>query len=268
MRTTRTILQRHIATPSRLAAFLGRQEHASGPIAAAWEGRRATSSVVGLIVLAMVLAGLAWGAVAMAADEGKDKPKEEGFVPLFNGKDLAGWEGDKKLWIVEDGALVGRSPGIPHNDFLATAKEYGDFVLRLEVRLRPDNANSGVQFRSKRVPNSHEVSGYQADISAGWWGKLYDESRRNKVLAGPSDETIKKLAKPGEWNAYEIRAVGDRITLKLNGTTTVEFTETEPAEKVARRGIFAVQIHGGGPLEVRFRNIRIKELKEPPSNRP
>ncbi|KPK47284.1 MAG: hypothetical protein AMK72_08640 [Planctomycetes bacterium SM23_25] len=193
---------------------------------------------------------------ALAAEE-----TEEGFVPLFNGKDLSGWEGDKKLWIVEDGMLIGRSPGIRHNDFLATTKEYGDFVLRFQIRLKPNNANSGVQFRSKRVPNSHEVSGYQADVGGAWWGKLYDEARRGKVLAGPKPETIKQALKPDDWNDYEVKAVGPHVWLKINGTTTVDYTEPEPAEKIARSGIIAVQIHGGGPLEVRFRNIRIQELK-------
>jgi hypothetical protein len=192
-----------------------------------------------------------------AADE-----KEEGFVPLFNGKDLAGWEGDTKLWLADSGVLVGRSPGIPYNDFLATTKTYGDFVLRLEVRLLEDKGNSGVQFRSKRVPDSHELCGYQADAAPGWWGKLYDESRRNKVLAEPSAEDLKKALKPGDWNAYEVAAVGPRITLKLNGVTTVDYTEAEPPEKAARDGIIAVQLHSGGPTQVEFRNIRIKEIKK------
>jgi len=208
--------------------------------------------------LALAMAALGAAAVAAAAEAAK----EEGFTPLFNGKDLTGWEGDKKLWIVEDGVLIGRSPGINYNDFLATAKSYGDFVLRLEVRLVKNDGNSGVQFRSKRVPDSHEVAGYQADIAPGWWGKLYDEARRNKVLAGPDDETLKKALKPGDWNAYEVRAVGNKITLKLNGTTTVDYTEPEPPEKAARSGIIAVQIHGGGPMEVQFRNLRIREIKE------
>ncbi len=118
---------------------------------------------------------------------------ETGFVPLFNGRDLTGWDGDAKLWIVENGMLVGRSPGIKYNDFLSTAKTYGDFILRFQVRLLDNRGNSGVQFRSQRVPlPSHEVSGYQADISAGWWGNLYDESRRIRVLAGPSQEVLDK----------------------------------------------------------------------------
>ncbi len=211
-----------------------------------------TSSAAALAGAALLAA---LGAV-LAAQE-----KEEGFVPIFNGKDLAGWEGDKKLWIVEDGLLIGRSPGIKHNDFLATTKEYGDFILRFQIRLKPNNANSGVQFRSKRVPNSHEVCGYQADVGGAWWGKLYDEARRGKVLAGPKPDVIKKALKPGDWNEYEVKAVGPHVTMKINGTTTVEYTEPEPAEKIARSGVIAVQIHGGGPLEVQFRNIRVKELK-------
>ncbi len=187
--------------------------------------------------------------------------KEEGFVPLLGGKNLDGWEGDEKLWHAADGVLVGKSPGIKHNDFLCTEKTYGDFVLRFEVRLRPNSANSGVQFRSRPVPNSHEVSGYQADVGGQWWGKLYDEARRRKVLAGPDKKTIEKIVKPGEWNAYEVRAEGPHITLKINGTTTVDYTEPEPPEKIAREGIIAVQIHSGGPLTVEFRNLRIKELK-------
>jgi len=215
----------------------------------------------------MRITAIAWAAALLAvaataaAAAAADAEKEEGFVPLFNGKNLDGWKGDEKLWHAEDGVLVGKSPGIKYNDFLCTGKTYGDFVLRFDVRLRPNSANSGVQFRSKPVPNSHEVAGYQADIAAGWWGKLYDEARRRKVLAGPDAEAIKKIVKPGEWNAYEVRAEGPHITLKVNGTKTVDYTEPEPPEKIARQGIIAVQLHGGGPLTVEFRNLRIKELK-------
>jgi len=208
------------------------------------------------VLFAVALVGGAGCALARAAGE-----KEEGFVPIFNGKDLSGWEGNKKLWTARDGVLIGRSPGIRHNDFLATTKEYGDFILRFQIRLKPNSANSGVQFRSTRVPNSHEVAGYQADVGGAWWSKLYDEARRGKGLAGPKPDVIKKVLKPEDWNAYEIKAVGPRVTLKINGTTTVEYTEPEPAAKIARSGVIAVQIHGGGPMEVQFKNIRIKELK-------
>jgi hypothetical protein len=208
---------------------------------------------------------LQWSAVVLALSVlGPDRPvgasDEEGFVPLFNGRDLTGWEGDKELWIVEDGMLVGRSPGIKYNDFLATTRTYGDFVLRFQVRLIDGKGNSGVQFRSQRVPPpSHEVSGYQADIAEGWWGKLYDESRRRRVLAGPQPEVIQKALKPTDWNDYEIRAVGNKIALSLNGVVTVDYTEEEVG--IARSGIIATQVHSGGPMEVQFKNLRIKELQ-------
>ena len=205
-----------------------------------------------MVVVVLLLAG---GAVAGEAAVAA----EEGFVPLFNGKDLTGWEGYEKLWIVEDGTLIGRSAGIRHNDFLATTKSYGDFVLRLQVRLVKDKGNSGVQFHSKRVPNSHEVSGYQADIGKGWWGSLYDESRRNRILVRADGAKLKKALKPGDWNEYEISAIGDKITLSINGTKLVDYTETDP--KIARTGIIAPQVHSGGPLEIQFKNIRIKEIK-------
>jgi len=185
--------------------------------------------------------------------------KEPGFVALFNGKDLTGWEGDAKLWIVENGLLIGRSPGIKYNDFLATTKRYGDFILRLEIKLVDNKGNTGVQFRSERVPDSHEVAGFQADWAPGWHCKLYDEARRKKVLVAPDAEVLAKTLKPTDWNDYEVQAVGDKITLTLNGIKMLEYTETDP--KIARTGIIATQIHAGTPMEVQFRNIRIKELK-------
>src|SRR6476661_1237429 len=118
-------------------------------------------------------------------------------IPLFDGKTLAGWEGDAKTWRVEDGAIVGGSLDavVPRNEFLCTTKTYGDFELKLKFKLLgdKDKANGGVQFRTKRIPKHHEVIGYQADIGQGYWGALYDESRRGKVLAGPSKEDAEKL---------------------------------------------------------------------------
>jgi hypothetical protein len=202
--------------------------------------------------LAVPLCAAALPCVVTASDE-------EGFVPLFNGRDLTGWQGDTKLWLVEDGMLVGRSPGIQHNDFLTTTGTYRNFVLRFQVRLVDGQGNSGVQFRSQRVPPpSHEVAGYQADIASGWWGKLYDESRRRRVLAGPEPEVIERILKPADWNDYEIRAEGNRIMLSINGTTTVDYTEEDP--EIAREGIIATQVHSGGPMEVQFRKLRIQQL--------
>ena len=182
---------------------------------------------------------------------------EQGFVPLTDGKSLQGWEGDTKLWKAEEGMIVGDSPGIQQNEFLATKKCYGDFELRLEFRLRKGEGNSGVQFRSKRVPDSSEVSGYQADIGQNYWGCLYDESRRNKVLVQAPPELEKALHKE-DWNEYTIRAQGDAITLTINGVQTVDYHERD--ESIPRSGIIALQVHAGGPLRVEFRKLRIKDL--------
>lgn len=197
----------------------------------------------------------ALGCVSLATAE----EKEEGFTPIFDGKTLDGWEGNEKMFRVEDGAIVAGTlkEKIPNNEFLATKKEYDDFELRLKVKLVPAGGNAGVQFRTKRIPNHHEVSGYQADVGQGWWGKLYDESRRNKILAG-EDKLGDKL-KSEDWNDYVIRAEGNRIQLWVNGVQTVDYTEKE--ENIATKGIIAVQIHGGGPAEARYKDIRIQELK-------
>ncbi len=184
-----------------------------------------------------------------------------GLTPLVNGNDLSGWEGDRKLWSAQDGVLIGLSAGLNHNEFLATTRSYGDFILALDFRLLDGKGNSGVQFRSVRVP-PHEMSGYQADIGEAYWGVLYDESRRNKILVAASENAVKALNKT-DWNHYTVRAQGDRITLALNGKTSVNYHETEPG--IARTGLLGVQIHAGGPTEVKFQNMLIQALPMPAS---
>jgi len=192
--------------------------------------------------------------VALAAD----KP-----VSLFDGKTFAGWEGDTaKTWRIEDGTIVGGSTEtvVPRNEFLCTTKEYGDFELRVKFKLvgDRDKANAGVQFRTKRIPNHHEVSGYQADMGQDYWGALYDESRRNTVLAKPAKDVIAKAVKHGEWNEYVIRCEGPRVRLWLNGTPTVDYTE--PDAKIERAGVIALQVHGGAKAHVSYKDITIEEL--------
>lgn len=201
---------------------------------------------------------MALGILVPTAAFAADKPaREPGFKPIFNGKDLAGWEGNTKIWKVEDGLLVGDSPGIRHNDFLATKKEYGDFELRLEFRMKDGKGNSGVQFRSKRIPKTTHVQGYQADLGAGFWGCLYDEHRRRKVLVHAPKSLAKVLKKDG-WNTYIIRAKGNHITLTINGLKTVDYTEKD--KSIARNGIIALQIHSGPAMRMEFRKLRIKSL--------
>jgi hypothetical protein len=183
--------------------------------------------------------------------------------PLFDGKTLAGWEGDtKKTWRVEDGAIVGGSldANVPRNEFLCTTKSYGDFELKVKFKLLGDRAkaNAGVQFRTKRIPMHHEVSGYQADIGQGYWGALYDESRRNKVLAQPEKKALEKLVKHDDWNEYKIRCEGPRIRLWLNGTLTVDYTEKD--DKIDRAGIIGLQVHGGGKTKALYKDVTVEEL--------
>ncbi|MEO8496664.1 MAG: DUF1080 domain-containing protein [Planctomycetota bacterium] len=207
------------------------------------------------LVLSTALCVSFIGSIAGAADEG--------FVPLFDGKTLAGWEGNLKVFRVEDGAIVGGSEkeAVAHNDFLCSEKEYGDFELRLKAKLVGMGDNAGIQFRSARIPDHHEVIGYQCDMGSAWgrkiWGALYDESRRAKLLAEGDPDKVKEICKEGDWNEFVIRCEGNRIQIWLNGLQTVDYTEEED---VAKTGIIGLQIHGGKPAEASYKDIRIKEL--------
>ena len=149
---------------------------------------------------------------------------------------------------------------VPHNEFICTRRSYTNFVLRAKFKLVGTDGfiNGGVQFRSQRVTNHFEVSGYQADMGDGWWGCLYDESRRDKVLVKAEPALIEKILKRNEWNDYEIRCEGRRIRLSINGHLTVDYTEAD--EKIPVFGIIGLQIHGGGPAEASYKEITIDEL--------
>jgi len=186
-------------------------------------------------------------------------------VPLFDGKTFTGWEGDVgSVWRIEDGSLVAGSleKKQEKNNFLATTKAYGNFELTLKWKLQGIEGfvNGGVQFRTKRIPNHHEVSGFQADLGKGYDGALYDESRRKKMMAQPTPEVLAKAQRPlGEWNEYRIRAEGKHIQIWLNGVQTVDYTEAEAG--IETTGIIAVQIHGGATSIVRYKDLMIEELK-------
>lgn len=181
---------------------------------------------------------------------------------IFDGKTFTGWEGDtKNTWRIEDGCIAAGSleAVAPRNEFLATTKEYGNFELKVQFQLLGDKAkaNAGIQIRSKRIPNHHEVVGYQADMGQDYWGALYDESRRNKVLARPKPELLKTAVKEG-WNDYTIKCEGPRIRLWLNENLTVDYTE--PDEKIPQTGIIALQVHGGAKVKVLYKSVTITEL--------
>lgn len=211
-----------------------------------------------MVVCSAILAFLLVDAVL--ADE--EKALSQTGKSLFDGKNFEGWEGGHGFFRVEDGAIVGgtlKKP-IPHNAFLCTKAEYGDFELRASFKLLGAGANAGIQFRSQRIPNHHEVSGYQADMGGIFWGCLYDESRRNKVLVSPKDKKALNAAlKKDDWNEYRVRCEGPRIQLWINDVQTVDYTETDP--KIPRHGIIGLQIHGGGPSEAWYKDIVLMPIK-------
>jgi len=192
-----------------------------------------------------------------------DSPPEPGKrTQLFDGKTFTGWEGDNQTWRIEKGAFIGGSltEFVPHNDFICTTQRFKNFDLRLKVKLAGTGfVNGGVQFRSLRLKNPEfEMTGYQADMGGGWWGCLYDESRRNKVLARPYAAIIKRIIKADDWNDYVIRCEGTHIRLWLNGVLTVDYIEPDPA--IAASGFIGLQVHGGGKTEASYKEISIQEL--------
>jgi hypothetical protein len=127
----------------------------------------------------------------------------------------------------------------------------GDFRLSFDVKLVGNEGNSGLQFRSQALEEG-EMRGYQADIGPGWWGKLYEENARG-LLWDKSGETH---LKPGEWNHYVVEAAGNRVRTWLNGQACVDLEDAAGA----KRGVFAWQLHSGGPTEVRFKNLKLELL--------
>jgi putative membrane-bound dehydrogenase-like protein len=179
---------------------------------------------------------------------------------FFNGKDLNGWTGDRTLWSVEDGAIVGRTTsGLKRNNFLVSQVAVEDFKLSLQVKLIPNKENSGIQFRSVPLPDG-EMRGPQADIGAGWWGKLYEESGRGLLAKGGGE----KYVKPNDWNDYVIEAIGPRVRIWINGHLCTDYTD----DKLARRGVVGLQLHSGGPMEIRFRNLRLEVYPTSQSDQP
>jgi hypothetical protein len=179
---------------------------------------------------------------------------QEGFQPLFNGKNLDGWDGDPRLWTVRDGMIVGATEGVAmtDNSFLISKQPYRNFILRVEMKLR--NHNSGIQFRSEAMPH-WVVRGYQADAAQdNYWGNIYEEKGRGTLVDGW--KKAEKVVKLKDWNEYEILCDGDHIQLTLNGTVTADLHDSARVE-----GIIAFQLHRGPPMEVYFRNVRIKILK-------
>jgi hypothetical protein len=187
-----------------------------------------------------------------------------GWVSLFNGKDLEGWEqiNGKAKYEAKDGTILGSSVPNSPNSFLCTKKHYGDFELEFDVKCDP-RLNSGVQIRSesKKDYQNGRVHGYQVEIAVGGFsGGIYDESRRNKFLnSGGQTEEIRKLLKKDQWNRYRVVCQGDHIQTWINGVKVTDLHDGMTAS-----GFIGLQVHGVGkleePLRVQWRNIRLREL--------
>ena len=190
------------------------------------------------------------------------KERKEGYILLFNGKDLTGWEGDPAYWSVKDGAIVGSTHPRPlkTSSFLVGKQEFSDFILKVDLKLL--SSNSGVQFRSTAQPE-WQMTGYQADASdvgpKSAWGNLYEMNGRGRGIMKSTDEgwlKAREVVRTGDWNQYEILAVGKHIQLKLNGIVTIDMEDDKSA-----RGLFGVQLHPGPGMEVQLRNIKLKVLR-------
>jgi hypothetical protein len=213
---------------------------------------------------------------------------EEGFKPIFDGRTLHGWEGDPKLWRVENGTITGQTtPEHPakNNTFLIwRGGKVADFELKLEFRMpNAGFANSGVQYRSRQEPEKvgrWVVAGYQADMDGSnqYTGILYEERGRGilalrgqKIAIGADHrpklveqfadhKDLAKVIKNRLWNEYDIIARGNHLVQKINGRLMIDVTDNDPQQRKLE-GILALQLHVGEPMKVQFRNIRLKERK-------
>jgi hypothetical protein len=203
-----------------------------------------------------------------------------GWINLFNGKNLDGWEqhsGTAK-YRVEDGCVVGTTVLKTGNSFLCTKKTYGDFILEFEFKVAA-GMNSGVQFRSQYYTKETEaeingkkkkfpadrVFGYQYEIdpsTRAWTGGVYDEARSGWLADLKDNPAAQKAFKLGDWNKARIECQGDRIQTWINGVKATDFKS-----RLSLRGLIALQVHGIGDgkknkpgEEIRWRNIRLKEL--------
>lgn len=197
-------------------------------------------------------------ALVLGADSDAKSSNSDKFVSLFNGKDLDGWHGDKDLWKVVEGVIVGSTDDktIAHNSFLIYDKPYKNFVLKAKFKLR--NHNSGIQFRSQEL-DEFQCKGYQADMADKRYTGILHEEKGRLIVADVKEDEVLQHYKPGEWAEYVITADGGHITQAINGYTTIDYTEP-PEDKTPKEGILALQLHQGPKMRVEFKDIEIKEL--------
>jgi hypothetical protein len=188
------------------------------------------------------------------------------WTELFDGKSIDSWviRGGKAAYHIEDGAIVGTTRPKTSNTFLCTPRDYADFILELEYKVDPE-MNSGIQIRSHSIPEYHNgvVHGYQVEIDPAkraWSGGIYDESRRGWLNNLEGNPKARKAFKQNEWNHYRVEAIGDSIKTWVNGVPAADLRDS-----LSLSGFIALQVHGTNreePMEIRWRNIRIKDLGE------
>ncbi|MCB1230077.1 MAG: DUF1080 domain-containing protein [Verrucomicrobiae bacterium] len=206
--------------------------------------------------------------------------QEEGFQSLFNGKDLTGWDGNPELWTVEDGTISGRTKGpdqLTYNQFLiwrgGTVKNF-----EFHAKIRQDGNNSGIQYRSKELPENGQwsVGGYQCDVHPNppYNGMIYEERARGivvqngqSVVADPDGrrwlvaERDPVAVDGTQWHDYTIIAKGNHITHKIDGKVTIEFSDYDEKAR-SLEGILAFQVHRGPAMEVQIKDVRLKVLPD------
>ena len=207
----------------------------------------------------------------------------DGYISLFNGSTLDGWDGDPRFWRVEKGSIVGETttsrPSLKNTYLIWNGGLVDDFDLKIEFKLR--NHNSGIQYRSFPLDGERWiVGGYQADISEdpAWMGAAWSGSYKNllaktgdKTVVGETSEDLEVVAQVGDlkeiagainlndWNTYHITARGSQCIHRVNGIQTAEFSESSIDRLTS--GLLALQLHSGPPMEVRFRNIKLRPIK-------
>jgi len=194
--------------------------------------------------------------------QAEDPAPEDGWVSLFNGKDLSGWKqlNGTATYAVEDGAIVGTTTKGSPNSFLCSEKDYGDFELQFDVKV-DRQLNSGVQIRSQSKPDyqNGRVHGYQVEIATnGTAGFIYDEARRGWLSKDRSNPAARAAFKDGQWNHYRVVCQGDSIKTWVNDVPVADLKDS-----MTKSGFIGLQVHsvGGDPhWQVRWRNLRLKTL--------